>query len=169
MEGVVVGSNVVEEITFNNCSPADFAEDTAVDAMAVAAVVAAPKTLPECRRVCLRMTSGYHETDFINVKLSKHASLLKCLWKGTWNFRKKVETYSQTNSNSTYFQKQLHRAYPAGSWCGNQWFPSRIQVLKFESRRIYLLRRRASVQNEQWLWNGGYWAEIKKMWNNNKN
>lgn len=58
-----MGSGVVEETTFINCSPADFAEDTAVDANAVAAVVAAPKTLPECLRVCLRMTSGYHETD----------------------------------------------------------------------------------------------------------
>lgn len=47
----------VEVTTFMNCSPVVLAVVITVAAIEVAAVEAAPNTLPECLRVCLRMTS----------------------------------------------------------------------------------------------------------------
>lgn len=65
MVGVVVGA-AVEVTTFMSCSPVVLAVVKTVDAIEVAAVVAAPNTLPECLRVCLRMTSG--DVRFISHK-----------------------------------------------------------------------------------------------------
>lgn len=65
MEGVVVGEAVVVEvITLKTCSPVDLAILVAVDAIVVAAVVKAPKTFPECLKVCFRMTSIITKTRF---------------------------------------------------------------------------------------------------------
>lgn len=56
-----MGAVAVVVITFSNCSPVALAVVIAVEAIPVTAVVAAPNTLPECLRVCLRMTSECEE------------------------------------------------------------------------------------------------------------
>lgn len=62
-----MGTAVVEDTTLMSCSPVVLAVVMTVDAIEVAAVEAAPNTLPECLRVCLRMTSG--DGGLINTKV----------------------------------------------------------------------------------------------------
>lgn len=66
---IVVGSAVVVDVTtFRICSPADFTVLNTVEATVVTAV-GAPKTLPECLRVCLRITS-----EDVNILMLVHES-----------------------------------------------------------------------------------------------
>lgn len=53
---VVIATGVVVT-AFNTCPPAALAVDAAVDTMLAVVEATAPITLPECRKVCLRITS----------------------------------------------------------------------------------------------------------------
>lgn len=101
---VVAGVDVLVTI-FKTCSPADFIVVDAVEAMADAAVVAAPNTFPECLRVCLRMTSEiFQKIHYIVIALTTSLFLY----------------YKIIFPTKSYFRVRSHRTLPEDTSRGSR-------------------------------------------------